>query len=76
MKKKVTLVHLKEQISILSSDTDTKKKHRARKELEKIIADARCFNLHKREDIDAANEVINVMNNVIETSQKLVGKKK
>ena len=75
VEKKATLIQLKERISVLAEGTDDKKKHRARKELEELITEARQFNFQKREDIAAANEVINVMNNVIDTCQNLVGKK-
>ena len=73
--KKAILVNLKELFSIMSSDTDPKKMHKARKELEETISDARYYRMHKKEDIDTANEVNDVMNNVIEICQKLTGKK-
>ena len=60
----------------MTESADTKEKHRARKELEELIADARYFIRHKREDIDEANKVIDVMNNVIGICQTLVEKKK
>ena len=44
--------------------------------MEELIADARYFILHKREDIDEANKVIGVMDNVIDICQTLVEKKK
>lgn len=42
--------------------------------MEELIADARYFILHKREDIDEANKVIGVMDNVIDICQTLAEK--
>ncbi len=72
--KKAVLVHLKELIAILAKSADTKERHRVRKEIEELISDARYFILHKREDIDEANKVLDVMDNVIDIYQSLAEK--
>ncbi len=86
--RKAVLVHLKDLTTIMTESADTKEKHRARKELKVLIADARYIIRHKREDIDEANyiirhkredideanKVIDVMNNVIDICQTLAEK--
>lgn len=62
--------------SIITEGTDSKKKNQAKKELERLIADARYFIRHKKEDIDEANAVIDVMDTVLKISQALNEKRK
>ena len=74
--KKAVLVKLKNLLTVISEGTDSKRKHCAKKELERLIEDSSYFISHKKEDIDEANAVIDVMDNVLEICQNLSEKRK
>lgn len=57
---------MKEKINIIQGDFDSKDKHRARKDLEMLIKDARNFKRDKEESILAAQEVIDLANKCID----------
>lgn len=73
--KKGLISTLKEKIDIIQGEADPKEKHRARKELEMHIKDARNFKRDKEKSIAAAQEVIDLANKFIEIAKDIIGKK-
>ena len=73
--KKNILEEVKKQAVILQNNDDSKAIHRAHKDLEEIIKDARGYKKSKQEDIAVIQESIDVMNSVIDISKEILSSK-